>query len=119
MRAQPACLGDPSKPLNLTRHSERLALVLNGNVNYGSTMSNTDSDMNMNAAKFTGTSPATPNTDFTLALPNGFGRVPITINAQDTTNGGLIYRSPVTPWTKTHVTFRCTTASAPYNIIVI
>jgi hypothetical protein len=117
MRAQPTCLGNPRDPLALTRHSERLALVLNGNVNYGSTMNNADADTNMNAWKFTGTSPGTANTDFTL--PHSLGRIPVTINAQDTTNGGLIYRSPATPWTKTHVTFRCTTASAPYNIIVI
>jgi hypothetical protein len=116
-RAQPTCLGKPQDPLNLTRHSERLAKVLNGNVNYGSTMSNKDADMNMNCAKFTGTSPGAANTDFTLT--HSLGRIPITINAQDTTNGGLIYRSPVTAWTKKTVTFRCTTASAVYRIIVI
>ena len=114
-RAQPTCLGNVNDPKNLTRHSERLAKVLNGNVNYGSTMSNKDKDMNMNCAKFTGTSPAA-NTDFTLA--HSLGRIPLTINAQDTNNGGLIYRGSVA-WTKTHVTFRCTTAAAVYNIIVI
>lgn len=116
-RAQPTCLGNVNDPKNLTRHSERLAKVLNGNVNYGSTMSNKDADMNMNCAKFTGTSPAGANTDFTLK--HSLGRVPITINAQDTTNGGVLYRSPTTPWSKTTITIRCTTASAPYNLIVI
>jgi hypothetical protein len=115
-RAQPTCLGNVSDPKNLTRHSERLAKVLNGNVNYGSTMSNKDADMNMNCAKFTGTSPGTANTNFTLT--HSLGRIPLTINAQDTNNGGLVYRGTVA-WTKTTVTFRCTTASAQYNLIVI
>lgn len=116
MRPQPTCLGDVKDPKNLTRHSERIAKVLLANVNYGTTMDNTDPDSNMNSWKFEGTSPAA-NTDFTL--PHSMGRIPLTINAQDTTNGGLIYRSPVTAWTKTTVTFRCTTASANYKVIVI
>jgi len=116
MRPQPTCLGELN-PKNLTRHSERLAKVLLSNVNYGTTMSNKDADNNMNCWKFEGTSPGAANTDFTLQ--HNLGRIPVTINAQDTTNGGLIYRSPVTAWTKTTVTFRCTTASANYKVIVI
>jgi hypothetical protein len=116
LKPQPTCLGDPRDPLNLTRHSERLALVLNGNVNYGSTMKNTDPDMNMNAFKAAGTTPGAANTDFTLT--HTLGRVPLTINGQDTNNGGVIYRGS-TPWTKTTVTLRCTTASAVYNPIII
>ena len=121
MRAQPTCLGNPKDPLNLTRHTERLALVLNGNVNYGSTMSNKDADTNMNCWKATGTSPVAPNTDFTITHSlgdgNGLHRIPITIVGQDTNNGGLLYRGSV-PWTKTTITLRCTTASAVYNVIV-
>lgn len=116
-RAQSTCLGNVSDPKNLTRHTERLAKVLNGNVSRGSTMSNSDVDNNMNDWKFEGTSPGAANTDFTL--PHSLGRIPITIDAQDTTNGGVVYRSPVTAWTKTTVTFRCTTASANYKVIVI
>lgn len=115
MRAQPNCLGDPRDPLALTRHSERLALVLNGNVNFGSTMSNVDQDQNMNAWKATGTSPGTANTDFTIQ--HSLGRVPLTIVGQDTNNGGLLYRGSVA-WTKTAITLRCTTATAAYNVIV-
>jgi len=106
-----------SEPKNLTRHSERLAKVLLANVNYGTTMDNTDPDNNMNSWKFEGMSPGAANTDFTL--PHSLNRIPLTINAQDTDNGGLIYRSPATPWTKTTVTFRCTTASANYKVFVI
>lgn len=115
MRAQPNCLGDPREPLNLTRHAERLALVLNGNVNFGSTMSNKDADQNMNAWKATGTSPGAANTDFTIT--HSLGRVPLTIVGQDTNNGGLLYRGSVA-WTKTTITLRCTTATAAYNVIL-
>ncbi len=40
MRAQATCTGDPNVPTNLTRHSERLAKVLNGNVSFGATIDN-------------------------------------------------------------------------------
>jgi hypothetical protein len=116
LRAQPTVLGDPRNPLDLTRHSERLALVLNGNVNFGSTMSNADQDMNMNAFKHTGTSPVAPNTDFTLT--HTLNRVPLTIVGQDTQDGSILYRSPTTPWTKTTITLRSTGASSVYNVIV-
>ncbi len=117
MRAQPNCLGDPRDPLALTRHSERLALVLNGNVNFGSTMSNKDQDQNMNAWKATGTSPGTANTDFTIQ--HSLGRVPLTIVGQDTKDGSVLYRSPATPWTESTITLRSTGASSVYNLIVM
>ena len=117
MRAQPTCLGDEKVPRNIARWSERLARVLNGNVSFGSTMSNKDGDTNISNWKAQGTTPGTANTDFTIT--HSLGRVPITIVGQDTNNGGLIYRSPATPWTKTHATFRCTTASAGYNLILV
>jgi hypothetical protein len=44
--------------------------------------------------------------------------VPITIVGQDTTTGAILYRSPVTAWTKTSVTLRCTGANAAYNVIL-
>lgn len=117
MRAQPTCLGDEKVPRNLARWSERHARVLNGNVNYGHTMSNADADKNMECWKAHGTTPGVANTDFTIQ--HSLGRIPITINGQDTNNGGVIYRSPATPWSKTSVTLRCTTASAAYNLILI
>ena len=115
MRAQPTLLGNPRNPTDITRWIERIARVLNTNVSFGSTMSNADADMNISCAKFQGTSPGSANTDFTLA--HSLGRIPNTIVGQDTNNGGLVYRGSVA-WSKTTVTFRCTTASAGYNIIV-
>jgi hypothetical protein len=91
--------------------------VLSGNVSFGDTMTNAEPGRNIQCSKAAGTSPAGANTDFTFT--HGLGRVPITISGQDTNNGGLLYRSPATAWTKTTVTLRCTTASAVYNVIVI
>jgi hypothetical protein len=114
-RAQPTCLGNVADPKNLTRHSERLAKVLNGNVSFGATMSNAQEDQNLNVWKATGTSPATPNTNFTIN--HSLGRIPITIVGQDGNNGGVLYRGSVA-WTKTTVSLKCTTASMTYNVIL-
>lgn len=116
-RAQPTILGDPKRPTDITRWNERLARVLNGNVNYGSTMSNADKDKNMNCWKVAGVTPATPNTDFTIQ--HSLRRIPLTLNGWDTDNLGVIGRSPTTPWTETTVTLRCSTASANYRVILI
>jgi hypothetical protein len=115
MRAQPTCLGDEKVPRNQARWSERLARVLNGNVGFGSTMSNADKDINVNCWKATGTTPGAPNTDFTIT--HSLGRIPLTIVGQDGNNGGIIYRGSVA-WSKTQITLRCTTASMVYNLIV-
>jgi len=115
-RAQPTCLGNVNDPKNLTRHSERLAKVLNGNVSFGSTMSNKDLSTNLSIWKAQGTSPGTANTDFTIQ--HSLGRIPNTIVGQDTKDGSVLYRSPVTAWTKTTITLRSTGASSVYNVIV-
>ena len=90
--------------------------VLGGNVSFGATMTNKEPDRNIQCFKAHGTSPAA-NTDFTVS--HTLGRVPITLAGWDTNNGGVIYRSPAVAWTKTTATFRCTTASAAYNVILI
>jgi hypothetical protein len=115
-RAQPTCLGNVNDPKNLTRHSERLAKVLNGNVSYGATMQNGQEDINMSVWKAFGTSPGAANTDFTIK--HSLGRTPITIVGQDTKDGSVLYRSPVTAWTATTVTLRSTGASSVYNLVV-
>ena len=115
MIAQPTCLGNEKIPRDLARWIERHALVLNGNVSFGSTMSNKDADINMNCWKATGTTPGAANTDFTIT--HSLGRIPNTIVGQDTNNGGLLYRGSVA-WSKTTITLRCTTSTAAYNVIV-
>lgn len=114
-RAQPTNLGAVSDPKNLTRHTERLAKVLNGNVSYGATMQNGQEDINLSISKAQGTSPGTANAEF--AVSHILQRIPITIVGQDTNNGGLLYRG-TTPWSKTQVFLRCTQASSVYNLVV-
>lgn len=85
--------------------------------NPGRTMiSNNEPDRNLDIWKATGTTPAGANTDFTIT--HGLGRIPCTIVGQDTSNGGLLYRSPATAWTTTTVTLRCTVASSPYIVVL-
>lgn len=115
MKVQRTIQGIPT-PQNMVRWNEIISRAMSGNVSFGSTMGNTDADQNLSVWKAAGTSPATANTDFTLT--HSLGRVPITIVGQDTNNGGLLYRSPVTAWTKTTVTLRCTTVSAAYNLVL-
>jgi hypothetical protein len=89
--------------------------VLAGNLELG--VKNGDPSMNIRNWRATGTTPGAANTDFTIS--HGLGFVPDSILTQDTDNGGVLYRSPVTAWTKTTVTLRCTTASANYKVRVV
>ncbi len=91
--------------------------VLAGNVSFGDTMTNKEPGRNIQCWKATGTTPGAANTDFTIT--HSLGRIPITIAAQDGNNGGILYRSPVTAWTKTAVTLRCSTATMAYNVVLI
>lgn len=116
MRVPPTILGDQSKTSDICRWIERIALAINGNLNFGSTMSNSDADVNMNCWKASGTTPGGANTNFTIN--HSLGRIPLTIVGQDTNNGGLLYRGSVA-WTKTTVTLKCTTAGAAYNVILV
>lgn len=93
------------------------ARVLGGQISFGATMKNSEQDRNIFCSKASGTTPGAANTDFTVA--HGLNRIPITLAGWDTNNGGVIYRSPATAWTKTAATFRCTTATAAYNLILI
>lgn len=116
MKPQRSALGNLTpKTLHdwLINHSR----VLAGNVSFGTQMNNKEAGVNINCWKATGTTPGAANNDFTI--PHSLGRIPMTISAQDTNNGGLLYRSPAVAWTNTAVTLRCTTASAAYNVVII
>lgn len=115
MKAQ-RILGQVPTVQNLMRWNEINAKALSGNISFGASMENQTPDQNLSVWKAAGTSPATANTDFTIT--HSLNRVPLTIVGQDTSNGGVLYRSPATAWTKTTVTLRCTVASSPYNVIV-
>lgn len=115
MRAQPTCLGDENVPRNLARWSERLAKVLNGQVTFGTNMTNTEEGINMNVSKAVGTTPVTINTNFTVN--HSLGRVPLTIVGYDLDKPGTLYRGTVA-WTKTTVTLRSDASAANYNLIL-
>jgi hypothetical protein len=89
--------------------------VMAGNVELGT--SNSDPSKNIKNWRAAGVTPGAANTDFTITHQLGF--VPDSILTQDTDNGGVLYRSPATAWTKTTVTLRCTTASANYKVRVV
>jgi hypothetical protein len=94
----------------LTQHGKTLQ-----NLQFG--MTNADPSKNIPNFRATGVTPGAANTDFTFN--HSLGYVPDTILMQDTDNGGVLYRSPVTAWTKTTVTLRCTTVSANYRVRVV
>ena len=100
---------------NLSRWMEIVAQVLGGNVSYGSSMANTDEDLNLLIWKASGVSPGVADTDFTVN--HSLGKIPITIVGQDTTDGAVIYRGSVA-WTTTTVTLRSTKANSVYNVVV-
>jgi len=97
------------------RWLETIAQVLGGNVSFGSSMANTDEDLNIDIWKVKGVSPGVADTDFTIN--HSLGRIPITIVGQDTDNGGLLYRGSV-PWSTTTVTLKCTKATSTYNLVL-
>ena len=90
--------------------------VLAGQVSFGATMLNKEFDRNIQCSKASGATPVGANTEF--AVSHNLNRVPITLGGWDTNNGGVLYRS-TTPWTKTQVFLKCTTASAAYNLVLI
>lgn len=100
---------------NLARWSELIAQVLGGNVSYGSSMANTNEDLNLLIWKATGVSPGVADTDFTVN--HSLGKIPITIVGQDTTDGAVIYRGSVA-WTTTTVTLRSSKANSVYNVVL-
>lgn len=91
------------------------AQVLDGNISFGSTTSNSSPDQNIECWKATGTTPNPANTAFSIA--HGLGRVPITFIG-DLDQPGIIYRSG-TAWTATTAYFKCNSAGANYVIVLL
>lgn len=90
--------------------------VLAGNVSFGSTMDNTGQDQNIQGYKAMGTTPATPNTQF--SINHSLGRIPIgflviSLNAVATIYAGT------TAWTSTTIYLACNQSSVAYSLIVI
>lgn len=126
MRVQPTLLGDVRDPLNHSRWLEYIARSINGQISFGDTISNPNpqgqnTDVNLSIFKFEGTTGVAANTPFTLPHSlvgaDGKPRLPVCIVGQVTKGGGLVY-GDWTTWTKTTVTFKCTTANEAYRIII-
>lgn len=129
MRVPSTLVGDPTKPLDVARHSEYLARAINGKISYGANMQNPSSgaqgvqnnDNNMDTWKFEGNSGVAANTPFTLKHSltdaNGKPRAPICIVGQVTKDGSVIY-ADWTTWTNTTVTLKSTGANTAFRLII-
>ncbi len=115
MRVPRTLPGATHSQQNHARWTEQIAQAVGGNLSYGSSMANTDEDLNLLIWKASGVSPGVADTDFTIA--HSLGKVPITIVGQDTDNGGVLYRGSV-PWTTATVTLKCTKATSAYNLVL-
>jgi hypothetical protein len=118
--------GGHVQPNSVSGHLDKINKVLS-QISFGSStpdpvnpgktvISNASPDRNIKVFKATGIAPGVADTDFTIT--HNLGAVPTTIVGQDTTNGGLLYRSPVTAWSTTTITLRCTKASSAYIVYV-
>lgn len=90
--------------------------VLHQQVSFGALPgTNKEFDRNIQCSKAAGTTPGVANTEF--AVNHSLNRVPVTFFGH-TDNGGVIYKS-TTPWTKTQIFLKCTTASANFGVVII
>jgi hypothetical protein len=87
--------------------------VLAGNVSFGT--STIDTARNIAGEWHTGTTPGTPNTQFSIA--HGLGYVPNGYDVKRLGGAGYIYDG-ATPWTKTTVYLECSGASLTYSIFL-
>ena len=126
MKAPTQVAGDPRDPLNLARHVERVALVVNGNITYGDTIGNPtaqgqNTENNLSIWKYEGNTGVAANTAFTLNHslngPDGKPRLPICIVGQVTKDGSVLY-GDWTTWTKTTITLKSTGANTAYRLII-
>lgn len=90
--------------------------VLAGNVSFGHTTNNTDSDINIDCFKATGTTPGTADTEFSIT--HDLGRIPIGFLVASVNLAAIIYKS-TTAWTSTHVYLKCNVATVAYFVILI
>jgi hypothetical protein len=101
---------------------EQTGLVLNGNVSFGGTTSNTDQDKNMNGWKATGTSPSSANMLFTVShnlpyVPIGF--IVVRVNANAVIYDGGTSWTAATNSAQGTIYLKCSAASVAFTIIII
>ncbi len=88
--------GLPALPRNVAKLVEQNAKALS-NVSFGTTNSNTDSDMNVQCWKATGTTPGTANTQFSVS--HGLKHKPFGFIVVGTSGAAHIFASNVPGWT--------------------
>jgi hypothetical protein len=103
------------------RHLEIVSKTLS-NISFGTTVNNTDPDMNMQCWKATGTTPASPNTEF--AVTHNLKHVPIGFMIVSTNKAAHIYKS-TTAWTAAttstmgSIFLKCDTATVAFAIVIL
>lgn len=95
--------------------AEQNAKLLQGNVAFGATMSNSDLDRNIKCWKATGTTPGTPNTTFVVSHQLGY--IPIGLLTISVDQPGAVLH--VISKTATSISLQCNVASVNYAILVI
>ena len=101
----------PANHLDWTRQHGR---VLSGNISFG--QSDADTGRNIDVARGTGTSPATPNQTFSVS--HALGRVPVGFIVIRTDKACSIYDSG-TAWTSTSISLKCSVASVTFTLLVL
>lgn len=115
MRVPRALMEQPTLD-NLAQWLYQNSKCLSGNVSFGTEASTSDQSRNIFGYPASGTTPATPDTDF--SVQHNFGHVAMGWVLLSLDQPVAIYRSP-TAWTKTTAYFRCSTASANYVLLVV
>lgn len=105
--------GGKVTPEGMNRMVVQHGRVLAGNVSFGA--STTDTGRNIQGEWHSGTTPGTPNTEFSIT--HGLGFVPNGYDTKRFSANGIIYDS-TTAWTNTTVYLKSSAASANYTIFL-
>lgn len=118
----PRTMGASPSAARLERILEQHAKVLS-NISFGSTMSNADGEMNMQAHKVAGTTPGVINTEF--AVTHTLKHIPIGFIVISTDKAGAhIYKS-TTAWTAATNTslgsifLKCDVVTVAFSIVIL
>jgi hypothetical protein len=99
---------------NLIAIQRQHARVMGGNISFGNG-TNGNTEQNINGVWATGTTPATPNTPFTLN--HVLGKVPIGFDVKRINKAGSIFDSG-TAWTNTQIFVESNVASATFSLFI-
>lgn len=100
---------------NQNGFNEDVHKALRGNLTFGTTIAN-DVSQNIKGALVTGTSHATPDTEF--AVTHNLNEVPIGFIVFNKNKAGDFYAS-TTAWTSKQIFLKCTVASVGFTIFIV